>query len=358
MPGSLQGNILAAAEEVERTNRRVAVVDPEEEGLHRLPAGGKRDRLAVVPAGGEGGQKGVEGADDDEVDRIAPLRAGGIGRRRRQGLEPADELGWRTGDDTRRRHERVEVEVEVIGSDPWHGDSEVKIDDRGARRQRGGLRPRGGHGGEIDGERFADPGQGRETDIDHLRTGIERREHEALGAGARFDGGEAESAVSEEVVHPGVVEPGGEELQGDEDQDHRDEQPADDPEGGEPAEDREVAKRRRLQGREVGGIEAHDLKAKAVGGAVLDADKDRLDAAAVDRDAEEALRFPPGEDGNGDLGAVVRLGLGPLEKAVEPGLGAVRGDHEPAELVENKRERRGEWHGGLNPRRAGRGRAP
>ena len=179
-----------------------------------------------------------------------------------------------------------------------------------------------------------------------------------LGVGARFDGGEAKSAIPEEVVHPGVVEPGGEELQGDEDQDHRDEQPADDPEGGEPAEDREVAKRRRLQGREVGGIEAHDLETETVGGAVLDADKDRLDAAAVDRDAEEALRFPPGEDGNGDLGAVVRLGLGPLEKAVEPGLGIERGDHEPAELVENKRERRGEWHGGLNPRRAGRGRAP
>jgi hypothetical protein len=103
---------------------------------------------------------------------------------------------------------------------------------------------------------------------------------------------------------------------------------------------------------------AFHLEAEAVGGAILDADEDRLDAAAVDRDAEESLRFPTGEDGDGDLGTVVRLGLGPLEKAVEPGLGIERGDHEPAELVENKRERHGEWHGELNPRRAGRGRAP
>jgi hypothetical protein len=113
-----------------------------------------------------------------------------------------------------------------------------------------------------------------------------------------------------------------------------------------------VAQARRLQRCEIGGIEAHDLEAEAVGGAILDTDEDGLDAAATDRDAEETLCFPPGENGNGDLGAVVRLGLGPFEKAVEPGLGAVRGDHEPAELVENKRERRGEWHGG--PRIRGR----
>ena len=195
--------------------------------------------------------------------------------------------------------------------------------------------------------------------MDRLRAGVERREHEALGAGARFDGGEAESAGLEDFVHPGVVEPGGEELQGNEKQDHRDEQPADDPEGGEPADDREVAQARRLQRREVGGIEAHDLETEPVGRAVLDADKDRLDAAAIDRNAEESLRFPPGEDGNGDLGTVVRLRLGALEKAVEPGLGVERGDHEPAELRPDKCDRRGEWHGErLIPRRAGKGRAP
>ena len=134
VPGSLQGDVLAAGEEMERADRRVAVVDTEKEGLHRLPAGGQRDRLAVVPASGEGGQEGVEGADDDEVDRIAPLRADGIGRRRRQSLEPADELGRGTGNDARRRHELVEVEVEVIGSNPRDGDGEVEVDDEGARR--------------------------------------------------------------------------------------------------------------------------------------------------------------------------------------------------------------------------------
>ena len=70
-PAALQRHVLAAAEQIQRADRRVAILRAEQKRAERFQAGGQRDRFALVPARGEGAQDRFELANHDQIDRIA-----------------------------------------------------------------------------------------------------------------------------------------------------------------------------------------------------------------------------------------------------------------------------------------------
>src|SRR5262249_52368083 len=112
----LEGKVLAAPLEKERTDRGVPVTPAEGERPHRPPAGPEGNRLRLVPGRAEPAEDGVEVADDDQVERVALAGAAAVRRRPRQRGEAVAQPGLVAGDRVAGRDGRVEFLAVVIGA--------------------------------------------------------------------------------------------------------------------------------------------------------------------------------------------------------------------------------------------------
>src|SRR4051812_8731794 len=80
----LQREVLAATIEIQRTDRRIAIVRAQEKRPERLPASGQRDGFGFIPAGAESADQSRKISRDYKIDRIALAHSRSIGSRPRR----------------------------------------------------------------------------------------------------------------------------------------------------------------------------------------------------------------------------------------------------------------------------------
>jgi len=301
---ALEGDVLAASEEVEGTDGGVAVIGAEEKCLGGAPATGECDRFRFIPASDETGDDDIEFGDDDQIDWIAGSGCFSIGGRLGHGLESGRQFGDGAVLDRLTGEQGGEIAAEIVGGDAGYRNGKDEIDVRRNRREL--------LGGII---RFQNmmPGGGEEADVEDLGSGLEASEDVPANGFTRRDGAQPKRLLLEQFVHITVGEKGGEEFGGESEKDQVKEEPAQEAVGGESFENREVVESGGFEGGEVFGIDADDAEPQRGIGTIGDFEIDGLDAASRDGDSEEAFAFSSVGDGGEDIGGIIGLPNGSIQ---------------------------------------------